>query len=451
MNSSTFDSIIDKKRILTSPEELVTYSYDATEHRCMPKAVFRPINRDEVIRIVKYAKEHLVPITPRGAGTSLSGCAVPSLESFVIDFGLMDKIMEVDTDNSLVTVEPGVIYGKLNSRLKRFGLFFPPDPGSGGVCTIGGMISTNASGIRAVKYGTTKDYVKRLKVVLASGEVVTLGNLAPKSSSGYDLVGFFVGSEGTLGIITEITLRLIKIPTYYAAASLSFESMREAGKAVGGIISAGLEPSVLEILDESTLRVIKKFQKIDASGKAVLLIEMDGFSEKDVKKRLDSALNICISNHAGESSIATEEKERHRLWMARKAALPSLARYKPTLILEDITVPLSGLPKMLEELKRISDKHGVEIATFGHAGDGNLHPTMLVDRRNPLEMEKAEDAMEDLFKASLALGGTLTGEHGIGLSKKRFMGLEHKSSLELMKKLKRAFDPDNIMNPGKVF
>jgi glycolate oxidase len=368
-----------------------------------------------------------------------------------MDFSLMNKIKEVDTNNSLVTVEPGVVYGNLNSHLKGFGLFFPPDPGSGEVCTIGGMVSTNASGIRAVKYGTTRDYVQRLKVVLASGEIVTLGNLAPKSSAGYDLVGFFVGSEGTLGILTEITLRLIKIPTHFAAASLSFESMSEAGKAVGGIVSAGLEPSVLEILDESTLKVIKMFQRIDATGRAVLLIEMDGFFEDDVKQRLDSALDICISKGAIESRKATEKKDRERLWRARKAALPSLARYKPTLILEDITVPLSRLPEMLGELKNISDKHGVGIATFGHAGDGNLHPTMLVDRRNPVEMERAEVAMEDIFRAALSFGGTLTGEHGIGLSKKRFLELEHKGSLELMKKLKRAFDPDNIMNPGKVF
>jgi glycolate oxidase len=450
MSSKDFQSIIEHERVLTSPEELVTYSYDATENRCIPKAVFRPINEEEVRKIINFSRDNEIPLTPRGAGTSLSGCAVPSEGSFVIDFGLMRGIKEIDTENSFVTVEPGVVYESLNSNLVESNLFFPPDPGSGNVCTIGGMVSTNASGIRAVKYGTTRDYVQRLRVVLASGEAVTLGNLAPKSSAGYDLVGFFVGSEGTLGIITEITLKIIKRPIYFAVASLSFDSMVKAAKAVGEIISSGLDPSVLEIIDDKTLRVIKMYQDIEVGGNGVLLVEMDGFSKEDVWNRLDTALEICDLSGASGSNVARTSEEREALWRARKAALPSLARYKPTLILEDVTVPLSRLSEMLGEITKISDKHGIEIATFGHAGDGNLHPTLLVDRKSPVEMEQTKKVMEEIFRAALSLGGTLSGEHGIGLSKREFMKLEHKNSLDLMKKLKNVFDPKNLMNPGKV-
>jgi glycolate oxidase len=450
MSSKDFQSLIEEERVLTSPEELVTYSYDATENRCIPKAVFKPINEDEVVRIIKFSGENEIPLTPRGAGTSLSGGAVPSEVSFVIDFGLMRGIKEIDTGNSFVTVEPGIVYQDLNSNLMKSNLFFPPNPGSGNVCTIGGMVSTNASGIRAVKYGTTRDYVQRLRVGLASGEVVTLGNLAPKSSAGYDLVGFFVGSEGTLGIVTEITLKVIKRPIHFAAASLSFDSLVNAGRAVGEIISSGLDPSVLEIIDDKTLEVIKMYQDIETRGNGVLLVEMDGFSKEDVWDRLDSALEICDLNEVSGSKVARTSEEREALWRARKAALPSLARYKPTLILEDVTVPLSRLPEMLGEITKISDKHGIEIATFGHAGDGNIHPTMLVDQKRLADMEQAGKAMKEIFRAALSLGGTLTGEHGIGLSKREFMKLEHKNSLDLMKKLKKVFDPKNIMNPGKV-
>jgi glycolate oxidase len=355
--------------VLTSPEELLSFSNDATEHSCIPMAVFRPINEEEIVKIVSYAAEKGTPITPRGAGTSLSGCAVPSDGGIVIDLSLMNKIKRVDVENNLVIIEPGVVYADLNRKLFDKGLFFPPDPGSGEVCTVGGMVSTNASGLRAVKYGTTRDYVQKLRVVMATGEVVNLGNLAPKSSSGYDLVGFFVGSEGTLGITTEITLKIINRPTHFAAATLSFESLEDTGRAVGNIIAEGLEPSVLELLDETTLRVVKMFQENDVLGKSVLLIEMDGFSRDDVRERLNSALKICDKAGSKKRKIARSPEERMDLWRARKAALPSLARYKPTLILEDVTVPLSSLPGMLSEVSKIAEKFGLEIATFGHASD----------------------------------------------------------------------------------
>ncbi|NOZ76337.1 MAG: FAD-binding protein [Euryarchaeota archaeon] len=435
-----FDFIPEERR-LTQPEELLTYSYDATDHRGRPGLVLRPVSREEVVEIVKEAHETGTPIVPRGAGTSLSGGPVPADGAVVLDLTLMDRVREVREGDRLVTVEPGVVYAELNRHLEEYGLFFPPDPGSGSVCTIGGMVAANSSGIRAVKYGTTRDYVARLEVVLADGRVIETGTYARKSSSGYDLTGFFVGSEGTLGVFTEVTLRLLPKPTHYAAARLAFDGPGDAAEAVGRIIASGLEPAVLEFMDRNTLRTVEEYTGLglpDAGG--VLLIEMDGFDD-GVEDSLKQAIELA---GAGEVETATPREE---LWKARKAALPSLARRAPGLVLEDVTVPISRLPEMLQGIEEIAGEYGIAIATFGHAGDGNLHPTFLVEERD----RNLEAALERLFSHALALGGTLSGEHGIGLEKKGYMDLEHRGSLELMKAIKRELDPGGILNPGKVF
>jgi glycolate oxidase len=441
---------MDEERVLTSPEEILTYSYDATRHRSLPGIILRPVSKEEVVDIVKIASREALPIVPRGAGTSLSGGPVPIKGGIVLDLTLMDRIKEVDVENSLVTLEPGVIYDGLNKALEEYGLFFPPDPGSGKVCTVGGMVANNSSGLRAVKYGTTKDYVSGLEVVLSMGEVIKIGTKARKSSSGYDLIGIFVGSEGTLGVFTEITLRVIQRPTDFATARVGFTRMEDAGRAVRKIISAGLRPAVLEIMDTHTLRAVERYMGQGfPEVEALLLLEMDGFDD-GVKKRLKKGIRLCRGEGAALVEEAKSGEEREILWKARKASLPALARYKPTLILEDVTVPISALPKMMRAIGRIGKKHGVEIATFGHAGDGNLHPTLLVDRRNKEELQKAERAMEELFLEAIELRGTLSGEHGIGLEKKDFIGLEHRDAMELMRGLKKVLDPEGIMNPGKI-
>jgi len=435
-----FDFISEERR-LTQPEELLTYSYDATDHRGRAGLVLRPVSKDEVVEIVKEAYETGTPIVPRGAGTSLSGGPVPEEGAVVLDLTLMDRIIEVQERDRLATVEPGVVYGRLNKHLESHGLFFPPDPGSGSVCTIGGMVATNSSGIRAVKYGTTRDYVARLEVVLADGRVIEPGTYARKSSSGYDLAGFFVGSEGTLGIFTEITLRLLPKPTHYAAARLAFPGAAEAARAVGKIISSGLNPAVLEFMDKNTVQTVEKYMGLGLpEAGALLLIEMDGF-DQGADLLLEKALDLADAEEVERGT------DRQALWRARKAALPSLARYAPNLVLEDVTVPISKLPEILERIGEISKGYGIPIATFGHAGDGNLHPTFLVEERD----ENLEEAMKELFQATLSLGGTISGEHGVGLEKKGFMGLEHGTSLDLMKKIKAELDPKNILNPGKVF
>jgi glycolate oxidase len=303
------------------------------------------------------------------------------------------------------------------------------------------MVATNSSGIRAVKYGTTRDYVARLEVVLADGRVIEPGTYARKSSSGYDLAGFFVGSEGTLGIFTEITLRLLPKPTHYAAARLAFPGAAEAARAVGKIISSGLNPAVLEFMDKNTVQTVEKYMGLGLpEAGALLLIEMDGF-DQGADLLLEKALDLADAEEVERGT------DRQALWRARKAALPSLARYAPNLVLEDVTVPISKLPEILERIGEISKGYGIPIATFGHAGDGNLHPTFLVEERD----ENLEEAMKELFQATLSLGGTISGEHGVGLEKKGFMGLEHGTSLDLMKKIKAELDPKNILNPGKVF
>lgn len=444
--------LIDRGRVLLRPEELLAYSYDATLHHRLPSAVLRPVNEEEISKILRFASEKGLAVTARGSGTALSGSSVPTKKGILLDLTLMNKVLDIDAQGGLVVVEPGVVYNDLNKALSGHGLFFPPDPGSGSVCTIGGMVSTNASGIRAVKYGTTRDYVQRLRLVLASGDVVVLGNLAPKSSDGYDLVGLVVGSEGTLGVVTEVTLKVIPLPSVYRAAHASFDSLSQAGTAVVKIMNRGLDPSVLEIMDHNTLSVIKEYQEIDSGGRVLLLLEMDGSHRVEVEAMLEEALGICLEVGASSTWKAGNDVERNLLWRTRRAAFPSLARHRPGLILEDITVPLSKVPLMLGYIEKVSGELDVFIATFGHAGDGNLHPTILVDPDDPLQMDKAHIAVKRLFEKAVTLGGTLSGEHGIGLSKKAYTNLEHdQTSLEVMKKLKKVFDPRGILNPDKIF
>lgn len=444
-------SFLPGERVMGEKEDLIAFSYDATRHTGMPELVLRPLSSGEVCQIAKVCGSNNIPIVPRGAGTSLSGGPVPTKGCIVIDFTLMDSILDIDPENSLVTVQPGVVYDKLNIYLKDHDLFFPPDPGSSSVCTIGGMVSTNSSGIRAVKYGTTRDYVQSMEVVTAEGTAIRLGTLARKSSSGYDLKDLFIGSEGTLGLITEITLKLIRRPTHFSAASMLFNTLEEAGMGIKKLILSDISPSVLEIIDPATVDAVRRFSSIEIKKSGTLvLIETDGF-DNSVEKRIQEAVKIMEKEGAADIKISSDEKSRMELWEARKAAFPALARYSPTLILEDITVPISSLPGIMKKIEEIAMKHELAIATFGHAGDGNLHPTFLVDQKNAEEMERAGNAIKELFHYCLSIGGTLSGEHGIGLEKKDHMRKEHEYALDVMKKIKNVLDPSGILNPGKVF
>lgn len=445
-------SIVGDDHVLTCKEELICYSYDAQLIEGRPDAVVEPCSSYEISQILRLANEKGFPVIPRGSGTGLSGGAVSVKGGVVVTTSRMNRIIEIDDGNLTATVEPGVVTEKLHKEVKKRGLFYPPDPGSLRVSTIGGNVATNAGGPHALKYGVTGDYVLSLEVVLPTGDVVTTGASTVKSVSGYNLNSLFIGSEGTLGIITKIKLRLIPLPESFYTLLAVFKDLNSSAAAVSEVISSGIIPAALEFMDQITINAVEDYiaAGLPREAEAVLLIETDG-NPKAAKEEAEKILEICKKTGA-EVKFADDEEERMRLWKARRAALPALSRIKPTTLLEDATVPRSKVSEMVAEIKRISNKHNVEIGIFGHAGDGNLHPTLLLDLRRPGEKERMEKAIEEIFMAALNLGGTLSGEHGIGIAKAKFLEKEvGKSGLEVMRAIKRALDPNNILNPGKIF
>ncbi|HDI79321.1 MAG TPA: FAD-binding protein [Desulfobacteraceae bacterium] len=407
---------------------------------------------DQVSRILRLANSHKLPVYPRGAGTGLSGMAVPSEGGIVMDLSKMNRLLELNIEDRVVVVQPGIIYDNLQKALSPHGFFFPPDPASEKVCTIGGNVSTNAGGIKGAKYGTTKDYVLALQVVLPDGRVMRTGTRAMKSASGYDLTRLFVGSEGTLGVITEITLKIDPKPISHRTVQAVFKRLEQAGRAVSEIMRKGIVPSVLEILDIHTIRCINQMTDIGLpEAEAILLAETDGFTSEEAEFQMDNIIETFRENGAERLIKAETEAQEEEIWKARKSAYGVLARIKSNFVLEDVTVPISRVPELLKGISEISKRNEIQIATFGHAGDGNLHPQILYDGYNMKEVEKMKNASRELFELAISLGGTLTGEHGIGLSKAPFMGLEHDEvEMDMMRKIKRLFDPNNILNPGKM-
>jgi len=446
------EDIVGPENVSTDPVELLCYSRDASENQALPDVVVWPESTEQVSAILKLANEHKVPVTPRGAGTCLSGGPVPIKGGILMVMTKMNRILEINVEDMLALVEPGVVWQQLNDALEPFGLFLPPDPASGSVCTIGGCIAENAGGVRAVKYGTFRDWVQALEVVLPTGEVMWTGARTRKCVSGYDLVRLFVGSEGTLGVITKALLRLFPRPRHRAVMSAYAPTLKDAGRAVYFVMSRGLVPSAAEIMDRHTLEAVSKYAGMEfPECEAMLIFEFDGFTASDVRARLKEAKKLCEASNL-KVKVAESEAEANEIWRARKSASPALARLRPSSLHEDATVPTSKVADMLVRVREISERWGVLIATFGHAGDGNLHPVILFDERDPDERERAMKAAEDIFRAALELGGTLTGEHGIGLSKARFFGLEHGSvELKVLKAIKRVLDPNGILNPGKIW
>lgn len=432
----------------------LVYSYDATpQFQSLPDAVIAPRNTKEVAEIAKICNEYRIPIVPRGSGTNLCAGTCPVEGGIVLLFNHMNRILEIDEENLTATVQPGVVTLDLAKAVEEKGLFYPPDPGSMKISTIGGNISENSGGLRGLKYGVTRDYVLGLEVVLANGDVIRTGGKLAKDVAGYDLTRLFVGSEGTLGIVTEATLKLIPMPETKQTMLALYQDLEAAARSVSKIIANKIIPATLEFLDQPTLEVVEDFARIGlpTNVKAVLLIEQDGpkeVVERDMKKMAD----ICRAEQAVSVQLARSEEEAEALRTARRAALSALARLKPTTILEDATVPRSEIAKMVKAINEIAEKYQVKICTFGHAGDGNLHPTCPTDARNREEMERVEQAFEEIFAKAIELGGTITGEHGVGVMKAPY--LEWKlgpAGIAAMKAVKQALDPNNIMNPGKVF
>lgn len=445
--------IVGAENVSTESVDLLCYSRDASENVGMPDIVVWPNNTSQVSEIMKLANELKVPVTPRGAGTCLSGGPVPARGGILLVLTRMNKILEVDIANLQVLVECGVVWQDLNNELTPYKLFLPPDPASREACTIGGCMSECSGGVRAVKYGTFRDWALGLQVVLPNGEVIETGAKTRKGVSGYDLTRLFIGSEGTLGVITRARLRIFPLPRYRLVMSAYFDSMENAGKAIFRVMISDLIPSAAELMDKQTVEAVSKFINMKfPECIALAIFEFDGSSLGELKRRIRQARKLCERENATRIDVSETVEESDRLWRARKSAGPALATLKPSSLHEDATIPTSRIPEMLTRIEQIAQKHNVLIPTFGHVGDGNLHPIILYDERDPDEKKRAEAATADIFQAALELDGTLSGEHGIGLSKAPFFSMEHSSSeTEVMRKIKNALDPNNILNPGKIW
>lgn len=449
----TLKKYLGEENVICEKEDLLSYSFDATADlaSAMPDVVVTPRNTEDVVEIVKLAGKYKIPIYPRGSGTNLSGGTIPLKGGIVILFTNMNKIVEVDAENLTAVVEPGVIIQDLNNAVAVHGLIYPPDPGTVSTATMGGSVSECSGGLRGLKYGVTKHYVMGMKVVLANGDVVKWGGKTVKNVTTYDLVKLFTGAEGTLGIITEITVKLIPAPEFRRSMFATFKNLADAGNAVSEIVKNKVIPATLEIMDHMTIQTVENYAKIGlpTEVEAILLIEVDGIEE--VVEREAEIVSKVIDKNNGELTIAYSDSERDNLWAARRAALPALAQVSPTTVLEDATVPRSEITKMLIALQEIAKKYNLRIGTFGHAGDGNLHPTILTDERNKEEMARVHKAVDEIFEVALKLGGTLTGEHGIGIAKMRYIEDEFGASgTALLARIKEALDPDFILNPGKI-
>jgi len=447
-------AIVGAGHVLTHKVDLVAYSYDATADvpRQIPDAVVMPANTDEICKIVNLARARGIPIYPRGAGTNLSGGAIPLHRGIVLSFQRMNRILEVDAENLTATVQPGVVIQELNNAAAPHGLIYPPDPGTVNTATMGGSVAENSGGLRGLKYGVTKHYVMGMEVVLANGDKVRFGGKTVKNVTAYDFSSLFVGSEGTLGIITKITVKLIPAPKFRRTMLATYQTIEDAGNTVAGIIRAQVIPATLEILDRKTIETVEAYAHVGlpTGAEALLLIEVDGMAEAVVLAEAEAVIKTVAENR-GVLRLAKSDAERDQLWAARRAALPALASLNNTVVLEDATVPRSRITEMLVACAAIGRKYNLVLGTFGHAGDGNLHPTILADKNDADEMSRVHQAVEEIFETALRFGGTLSGEHGIGIAKMKFLGSEiGESGLNLMRSIKDALDPTHLLNPGKL-
>ncbi|WP_316568304.1 glycolate oxidase subunit GlcD [Neobacillus sp. YIM B06451] len=449
-----FIAIVSQENYEDTQTSRLVYSYDATpNYQALPEAVISPRNTREVSEVLKICNEHRIPVVPRGSGTNLCGGTCPVEGGIVLLFKHMNKILEIDEANLTITVQPGVLTGQIIQAVEARGLFYPPDPGSMKISTIAGNINENAGGLRGLKYGVTRDYVIGLEAVLPNGDIIRTGGKLAKDVAGYDFTRLFVGSEGTLCVVTEAILKLLPLPETKRTGLALFRDLESAATAVSKIIANKIIPATLEFLDNATIRVVEDYVKIGlpVHAEAILLIEQDGPPEI-VERDMAKITEICLQENAFSVEVARTEQEAEALRMARRTALSALARLAPTTILEDATVPRSEIARMVKSITEIAGKYNLNICTFGHAGDGNLHPTCPTDIRNREEMDRVEKAFEEIFARAIELGGTITGEHGVGIMKAPYLEMKlGKEGVAAMRAVKAALDPNNIMNPGKIF
>ncbi len=445
-------SMVEADRFSVGESNLDLHSKDQSHHEpSRPEAVMWPINRDEVSEILKYANSHIIPITGWGAGSSLEGNPIPVRKGIVLDFSLMNKILDMREEDFQADVEPGVVYQDLNEKLRHKGLFFPPDPGAR--ATIGGMIANNASGTKTVRYGSTKDHVLRLSVALANGEIIEMGNRASKTSSGYDLIHLFVGSEGTLGITVQATLRLAGLPEKVSAAIATFPSVEAAGKVVFEIIRSGLNPAALELLGPECIEIINQEVGLGLLPSPTLFMEYHGPSMGQLEEAMALVHEICEDMACGEFRPGLNREERDHFLKARHELGEMIIRNHPgrAPISLDIAVPITTYPEIIAFARDEAEKTGIPKFIFSHAGDGNVHLVIMGKTGDREEWKIIYEVNRNVVTKALALGGTATGEHGVGLGKRQFMSDEHGKSLEWMNRIKDLFDPKGILNPGKIF
>ena len=448
------EKIAGRDGVLTSPEDLAVYSYDGTFEQGCPDVVVLPRSTDQVSQVVRLAAQAAIPLVSRGMGSGLAGGSVPSQGGIVLAMTRMNRILEIDQANSTAHVEAGIVTADLQTAVEKLGLFYPPDPSSIRESTIGGNIACNAGGPRCLKYGVTGNYVLGLTVVLADGRVLQAGNKCIKDVVGYDLLGLFTGSEGTLGVITAARLRLTAKPKFVRTALVEFPSLEDASLTVNAILNAGILPAALELMDETAIACTEEAMRmgLPLDVEAILIIETDGSDEAFMLSEMEAITHICKEQGARQVKVAKDELERSKLWEARRSVTAALARRTPNKLGEDITVPRSSIPEAVHRLKAISLKYGLPVVIFGHAGDGNLHPNILFDMRDPAQWSKVGLMVKEEFSTALELGGTLSGEHGVGSLKRPYMQQALGSlSIEIQKRIKQALDPLNILNPGKVF
>jgi glycolate oxidase len=445
-------ALVGGDNVLTRWEERFCYAYDATvDEAHVPEVVVFPGSALEVSQILQLANRHRFPVTPRGTGTGRTGGAVPVAGGMVLVLTRLNRILEINPDDLVAVVEPGVITGQLKSAAEEYGLYYPPDPGSADYCTIGGNVAEGAGGAVAVQYGVTRDYVLGLTVVLPTGEIMEAGTRTMKGVVGYDLTHLFLGSEGTLGVITRIILRLVPKPATRQTLAALFPDLESAARAVSSILRNRLAPTALEFMDSTTLACVREMLpfKVPRQMAALLLVAVDGHP-RDVTERAGRMARFCREQGARPVIQAKDPQAAERLWQARRAISPATFKVKPHKVSEDVAVPLSAIPRLVAGVQQIAQQHGLPILCYGHAGDGNIHINVMYD--TPQEVSRVNEAVAEIFILVRRLEGTLSGEHGVGLTKAPYLGMElSQAAIALQRRLKAAFDPNNIMNPGKIF
>ena len=447
--------IVGDENLKSDKAHLIAYCYDATRDRFEPDAVVFPRDENDISKILKYCNEHKIIVVPRGAGSGFTGGALPANGGIILSLERhMNKLLEIDMQNMVARVEPGLINMQLQKAVEEVGLFYPPDPASEEYSTLGGNVSENAGGMRAAKYGITKDYVMALRAVLPNGDIIQAGKKTIKDVAGYNLAGILIASEGTLAVITEITLKLIPKPKYKQTYMGIFPDVTSAMNAVFKSLANGANPVAMEFLDALVIQALREKLNVDLpkSAGAVLVGDVDGSLEDEVKFQLETLENSFKENGSTDFIVARDDDEANKLWYARRNASPAITIFGTKKLNEDISVPRSKLPEALEEIYKIGNKYGMQVPCFGHSGDGNIHVNVMVkDKNDPKQMENGHKAIEEIFKLVVDMGGTLSGEHGIGTAKAPYMHIAfNEAEMQIMRNIKKAFDPNNILNPFKM-